>query len=133
MSRSIPTIHIQNFKQSSTGQGRKTMIRLAAFFLALLMVVAPVFAETIKIRGAGALGCIDWTKAKDDPNLPLGYGTNVQWVLGFLVGLSYFKQKSLLQHTDFDAVAAYVDNKCKLKPLALIADVAFELGEDLAK
>jgi len=54
-------------------------------------------------------------------------------VLGFLSGFSYFKHKSLLQNTDSDAVKTYVDNKCKLKPLATIFDVAIELGNDLAK
>src|ERR1700737_2126093 len=120
MSRSVPIIDIQNFSQSSIGQRRTTMIRLAAFLVALLMVVPPVFAETIKIRGAGAVTCAEWTKTKDDPALPLGYGTNVQWVLGFLAGLSHVKQRSLLQNTDFDAVAAYVASRSKIKPLALL-------------
>jgi hypothetical protein len=125
--------HVQHFNQSSIGQGQKTRIRAAAFIVALLMVVPPVFADTIKIRGTGALNCAKWTQAKDDPTLAEDYGANVQWVLGFLVGFSYFRHKSLLQNTDYDAVAAYVDNKCKLKPLADIMDVAVELGNDLAK
>jgi hypothetical protein len=110
--------------------------KFAAVVIGLMVVgesTATVSAETIKIRGVGATTCADWTKVKNDPALPLGYGTNVQWVLGFLSAFSHFKHKSLLQNTDYDAVAAYVDNKCKLKPLADIMDVAVELGNDLAK
>lgn len=61
------------------------------------------------------------------------YNADVQWVIGFLTGFAHFKDKDLLKNTDYDAVAAYVDQKCKLKPLALIFDAAAELGEDLAK
>jgi hypothetical protein len=110
--------------------------QVAALFSALLVVLLaapPVSAETIKIGGTGALNCAKWAQAKDDPTLAEHYGANVQWVLGFLVGFSYFRHTSLLQNTDYDAVAAYIDNKCKLKPLADIVDVAIELGNDLAK
>jgi hypothetical protein len=109
---------------------------LAAVFLAAALVCGAAPARAYNVIGGGVDSCGTWT-ADRGAYVPGGPATqggqaalqDVQWVLGFLSGVSMMgaltpKPVKPFNNVDADGVLAWIDNYCRARPLEMIVDAA---------
>ncbi len=101
-------------------------MKLAIACLAAVTALAtmPLSARAYYLIGAGTDSCGTWTA--DRSTHPSVRSTqDEQWVLGFLSSIGYFDPgKDPLNGLDAEAVWAWIDNFCHIKPLSPIVEAA---------
>ena len=79
--------------------------------------------------GSGAASCGKWLASSHDSG---DRNRKLNWVLGWLSAAGYYDVLGSLKETDSDAIAAWVDNYCRDKPLDTISNAASALVRTLA-
>ena len=93
--------------------------------VAILMVMNPVYAETVGISGQGNMSCRVWADARklDDVNT-IAYEA---WVQGFLTGVNWtgVMNTDLIKGSNKECWFTWMDNYCLKNPRNRIIDGAY--------
>jgi hypothetical protein len=101
----------------------------ALTLVVLCAAATQVSAGMATTYGTGVESCGKWLASSNELTTR---AWAVSWVLGFLTAAGVYDVRGELRKTDSDAIAAWVDNYCRDKPLDHIADAATALVDALA-
>ena len=99
------------------------MWKLLLTALAVVLFTGAARAADAWAIGVGLKSCGAWTADRRTPD----WGSEAQWVVGFLSGVGYEGMKDgvdPLRGVDGAAVMAWLDNYCQTHPLQKLVDAA---------
>jgi hypothetical protein len=104
----------------------------ASVFVALLVITFSVISNwanaQVHIKGGRSCGVwIEDRRSKDK----LGEIGDMNWLIGYLSGLTSAWNKDILAGTDNSSIYLWVDNYCQTNPMMRLDDAAEALARDL--
>jgi hypothetical protein len=104
---------------------------MKAFAIGLVLACLSTVADAgSSIIGAGSQTCTAWTHRKKNAVVK---GSFESWLVGFISGLNISGERDMVGGGDFDAIIAWMDQRCLTTPSDRIGIAALDLGMELAK
>ena len=92
--------------------------------VALLIGSTPAVSAEYQMIGAGLLSCSSWTVYRRDDSTRVVWLFELEWVEGFLSGVSYAGNANPLEGRGSRGVAVWLDSYCHTHPLKPLAEAA---------
>lgn len=101
------------------------------FVLLLVGLLASSLVIAKPVTILGITSCGNWVKARSEKDtLELVYRA---WLHGYLSGIAVESEKDLLDATDSESLALWVDKFCKANPLDNVGNAGYFLATELIK
>ena len=104
---------------------------MKAFAIGLVLACLSTVANAgSSIIGAGSQACTAWTNRRKNAVIK---GSFESWLVGFISELNIRSERDMVGGGDFDAIIAWMDQRCLTTPSDRIGIAALDLGMDLAQ
>nr|AFI78564.1 secreted protein [uncultured bacterium ws633F6] len=105
----------------------KPLLLSTLLLTSVLLPLAPVSADTVRMMGAGNVSCKEWSQSR----ISMEYFSAGNWILGFLSSTAWNSGDDILDGKKADILFNAIDEFCTKKPEQTIAEAAVELANHM--
>lgn len=104
-----------------------------SIIILLMVFICGSFLNASEIKGAGSASCGSWLEERRNGT----YYSELNWIFGFISSYNHYHSVSIygkngvFKNTDYQAIAAWMDNYCKQNPLLSPYQGTVQLIEEL--